>query len=83
MNNPTLVSARKLNRVFNIGGEHIRAVHDVDLDVSPGQIVIITGRSGSGKTTLLNLLAGLEPADQRHGVHWRPRHVQPVRPSVG
>jgi putative ABC transport system ATP-binding protein len=55
-----LVSARNVARVFNLGGDRIRAVHDVSLDVLPGQIFVITGRSGSGKTTLLNLLAGLD-----------------------
>jgi len=55
-----LVSARKLGRIFTLGGEKIRAVHDVDLDVDSGRLLVITGRSGSGKTTLLNLLAGLD-----------------------
>jgi len=55
-----LVSARSLTRIFTVGSEQIRAVHGVDLDVSSGQLVVITGRSGSGKTTLLNLLAGLD-----------------------
>lgn len=57
-----LVSARNLERVFSLGSERIRAVHDVDLDVFSGQLVVITGRSGAGKTTLLNLLAGLDRA---------------------
>jgi len=60
MNTTPLVTARKLTRVFSIGSDRIRAVKDIDLDVLPGQLVIITGRSGSGKTTLLNLLAGLD-----------------------
>ncbi len=55
-----LVSARKLERIFNLGSEQIRAVHDVDLEVDSGRLLVITGRSGSGKTTLLNLLAGLD-----------------------
>lgn len=55
-----LVSARNVERVFTVGSEQVRAVHDVDLDVSPGQLVVIAGRSGAGKTTLLNLLAGLD-----------------------
>ena len=55
-----LLSVRNLDRVFILGSSRIRAIHDVELDVSPGQLVVITGRSGSGKTTLLNLLAGLD-----------------------
>jgi len=55
-----LVEARKLGRTFSLGGEKIRAVHDVDLEVNSGRLLVITGRSGSGKTTLLNLLAGLD-----------------------
>ena len=57
-----LVSAHHLERVFSFGSERIRAIHDVDLEVSSGQLVVITGRSGAGKTTLLNLLAGLDRA---------------------
>jgi len=55
-----LVSARNLERVFTLGSEQIRAIHDVDLEVFSGQLFVITGRSGSGKTTLLNLLAGFD-----------------------
>jgi len=57
-----LVSARNLERIFTVGSQQIRAVHNVDLDVFSGQLVVITGRSGAGKTTLLNLLAGLDLA---------------------
>ena len=38
-------------------------LQDVDLEVHPGEIVILIGGSGSGKTTLLRLVAGLEAAD--------------------
>ena len=55
-----LLSARNLRRIFTIGSEQIRAIHDINLEVFSGQLVVITGRSGSGKTTLLNLLAGLD-----------------------
>ncbi|MFC1901017.1 ABC transporter ATP-binding protein [Chloroflexota bacterium] len=55
-----LVLASNLERVFNLGSEKIRAIHDIDLEVTSGQLLVITGRSGSGKTTLLNLLGGLD-----------------------
>jgi len=56
---PSVLAARKLNRAFYLGSA-IYAVHDVDLDVYPGEFVIIRGPSGSGKSTLLSLLAGLD-----------------------
>jgi putative ABC transport system ATP-binding protein len=55
-----IILARGVSRTFTFGGQVIKAVRDVDLDVLAGQMVMITGRSGSGKTTLLNLLAGLD-----------------------
>ena len=57
-----LVSTRNLERVFTIGSERIRALYNINLEVFPGQLMVITGRSGSGKTTFLNLLAGLDRA---------------------
>ena len=36
-------------------------VHDVDLQVRPGEVVVLCGRSGCGKSTLLRLANGLAP----------------------
>ena len=38
------------------------AVHDLDLEVGDGELMILVGPSGSGKSTALRMLAGLEDA---------------------
>lgn len=39
-------------------------LQDIELNVKPGEALVITGESGSGKTTLLGLMAGLDTATQ-------------------
>jgi sulfonate transport system ATP-binding protein len=53
-----IVRLRHFSRVF---GE-TTVLHDLDLDIAPGEFVALLGRSGSGKTTLLRTLAGLDSA---------------------
>jgi ABC-type sugar transport system ATPase subunit len=38
-------------------------LHPTDLDVAPGELMVIVGASGCGKSTLLRLIAGLETPD--------------------
>jgi putative ABC transport system ATP-binding protein len=50
---------RRCSRSFSgAGGEEIRAVDNLTIDVPPGQIVAIVGSNGAGKSTLLSLVAG-------------------------
>jgi heme ABC exporter ATP-binding subunit CcmA len=50
-----VIHARRLGKRF---GDK-RVLRDVDLDVDPGALVVVTGPNGSGKTTLLRICAGL------------------------
>jgi putative ABC transport system ATP-binding protein len=43
--------------------EHVTALRGLDLDVSPGELLLLRGPSGAGKSTLLNLVAGFDQPD--------------------
>ncbi|MEW6323313.1 MAG: ABC transporter ATP-binding protein [Acidobacteriota bacterium] len=40
-----------------------RAVHDVTLEVRPGELVVLLGANGAGKTTIFRALSGLVAAE--------------------
>lgn len=52
---------RRVGKIWAAGTTRAHeALHDIDLDVSPGEFVALIGPSGCGKSTLLYLIAGLE-----------------------
>ena len=55
-----LFSARGLTKIYGSGPGEIRALDGLDLDLYPGELVVLLGASGSGKSTLLNNLGGLD-----------------------
>lgn len=44
---------------FSYPGKTLWTLRELDLDISPGQRVIITGTNGTGKSTLLHVMAGM------------------------
>jgi len=52
---PPLITVSKLRKHY---GE-VKAVNDISLEISQGQVITLVGANGAGKTTLLNLLTGL------------------------
>ena len=45
---------------------------DIDLEIYPGERVLIAGPSGSGKSTLAGCINGLNPVFQPRRVHRHP-----------
>ncbi|MDX6307433.1 MAG: putative transport system ATP-binding protein [Nocardioidaceae bacterium] len=54
------VRVTRLAKHYGRGEALIRAVDDVDLEVAPGESLVVVGPSGCGKSTLLQLMGGLD-----------------------
>ncbi|WP_346300571.1 amino acid ABC transporter ATP-binding protein [Halomonas sp. BM-2019] len=83
-----IVRMEKVNKHF--GSLHV--LQDIDLEVTPGEVVVIIGASGSGKSTLIRCINGLEQFQAGHievdGNELLPdgksgRALQRIRTEVG
>ncbi|HEY0456316.1 MAG TPA: ABC transporter ATP-binding protein [Verrucomicrobiae bacterium] len=56
----SLVELRNVSKIYHLGGEEIRALDDLHLDIEAGEFISIIGPSGSGKSTLMHILGCLD-----------------------
>lgn len=57
------ITIRNISRRYGQGESAVKALDDVSLDISNGEVCVILGPSGSGKSTLLNMIGGLDRVD--------------------
>lgn len=55
-----LLELRNVSKIYHTGGEEIRALDDVSLELNNGEFISIIGPSGSGKSTLMHILGCLD-----------------------
>jgi putative ABC transport system ATP-binding protein len=55
-----LIKLKGVSKTYSRGGQAIRVLDKLDLDIANGEFLALMGPSGSGKTTLLNLIGGLD-----------------------
>jgi putative ABC transport system ATP-binding protein len=55
-----LLEIRNVSKIYHLGGEEIRALDDVSVDIDGGEFISIIGPSGSGKSTLMQIAGCLD-----------------------
>jgi putative ABC transport system ATP-binding protein len=58
--NKPIITLKDIVKTFPVGNDEITVLHDISLDINPGEFVTIVGPSGNGKSTLLNMITGID-----------------------
>ena len=55
-----LINLNDIYKIYNVGGEEVRALDGVDLTINNNEYLAIMGPSGSGKSTMMNMIGCLD-----------------------
>ena len=56
----SVIELKKISRHYQMGGELIRALDEIDLTIERNEYVMFIGSSGSGKSTVMNIVGCLD-----------------------
>ena len=59
-----MIKLKNISKNYEISGEKITALDNIDLEIKEGEFVSIIGKSGSGKSTMLNVMSMLDGWDE-------------------
>ncbi len=60
-----VIAVQHVSKTFFVGkNDFVRALKDIDFEISRGEFIVLLGPSGCGKTTLLRILGRLESATE-------------------
>ena len=59
-----MIELKDVKKVYELGGEEVRALDGVSLTIEDHEFVAVIGASGSGKSTLMNIVGCLDTADE-------------------
>lgn len=59
-----LVEIQNVKKHYHKGGETIKPLDGVSLDIEKGEFISLMGSSGTGKSTLLNVIASIDRPDE-------------------
>lgn len=57
-----IVKLKNVKKTYNLGKVTVPALRGIDLEVFPGEFLIMKGKSGSGKSTALNIIGAMDSA---------------------
>jgi len=53
------IACNAITKIYGTGDTQVQALRGVDLEVHPGELLMLVGPSGCGKTTLISIMAGI------------------------
>lgn len=59
-----IMELRKVSKTYLMGEVEVKALIDADMEIYPGELLVVLGPSGSGKSTMLNIIGGMDTASK-------------------